>query len=245
MPAKTLPIFSRAEVESHKTAKSCFVTLGNKVYDVTDFLEAHPGGGELILDWAGKDVGDILKDEDSHLHTETAYEVLDESLVGFLSAPNGKSLNGNANGTGTDAVQNGNGEYVHPRTGMSKEEDLSVETNYDIDYKKHKFLDLNKPLLLQVWFGGFSKDFYLDQIHRPRHYKGGNSAPIFGNFLEPLSMTPWWVIPTVWLPLVLYGLYLARPGFNSVFEEAGFFAFGVFVWTLIEYGLHRFLFHLD
>merc|ERR1712093_854608 len=33
------------------------------------------------------------------------------------------------------------------------------------------------------WHVGFSKDFYLEQIHRPRHYKGGESAPLFGNFL--------------------------------------------------------------
>ncbi|KAK0706661.1 inositolphosphorylceramide-B C-26 hydroxylase [Lasiosphaeria miniovina] len=246
MPGRTLPTFTLAEVESHNSRKSCFVTVGRNVYDVTDFVDSHPGGSELVLEYAGKDIAAILKDETSHTHSEAAYEVLDDSLVGFLPALNGTSANGKAKSTAVDSGEvTADGEFVHPRTGMSKEEDLSKETDIADDYKTHKFLDLNRPLLLQVWFGGFSKEFYLDQVHRPRHYKGGQSAPIFGNFLEPLSMTPWWVVPLVWLPPVSYGLYLASEGFNNLYEEAGWFLFGLSVWTLVEYVLHRFLFHLD
>jgi len=245
MPGRTLPTFTVSEVESHNTAKSCYVTVGRNVYDVSDFLDSHPGGSELILEYAGKDVADILKDEASHSHSETAYDVLDESLVGFLasgkasngSAPNGKAANGHAGSAGNDTA--------HPRTGMSCEEDLSKETDFDRDYRTHKFLDLGRPLFPQIWFGGFSKEFYLDQVHRPRHYKGGESAPLFGNILEPLSKTPWWLIPVAWLPPVGYGLYLARQGLNSSLEETGYFLFGLGLWTLIEYGLHRCLFHLD
>jgi len=216
--------------------------LGDKVYDVTDFLDAHPGGADLVLEYAGKDVAEILKDPVSHTHSEAAYEVLDDSLVGFLASANGSSTaNGKAKSTGVDA----NGTSPHPRTGMSCEEDLSKETDFSNDYKTHKFLDLNKPLLMQVWNGGFSKDFYLDQVHRPRHYKGGASAPLFGNFLEPLSKTAWWVIPTVWWPCITYGVYLASQGDVGGWTLAAVFGFGIAVWTLIEYILHRFLFHLD
>lgn len=98
---------------------------------------------------------------------------------------------------------------------------------------------------MQVLFGGFSKDFYLEQVHRPRHYKGGESAPLFGNFLEPLSKTPWWVVPIVWLPPVMYGTYIASFGLSSIGEEAAYWFLGLFLWTLVEYVLHRFLFHLD
>lgn len=248
MPSRTLPTFTTSEVESHNTAKSCYVTLGKNVYDVSDFLDSHPGGAELILEYAGKDVTDILKDESSHSHSETAYDVLDESLVGFLAS--GKASNGSAANGKAESTANGDVDYVangtaHPRTGMSCEEDLSKETDFDRDYKTHKFLDLSRPLFPQIWFGGFSKEFYLDQVHRPRHYKGGESAPLFGNFLEPLSKTPWWVIPTVWIPPVAYGTYLARQGFSSSAAEAAYWLFGLCLWSLIEYGLHRCLFHLD
>ncbi|KAF4824653.1 Ceramide very long chain fatty acid hydroxylase SCS7 [Colletotrichum tropicale] len=274
MPSRTLPTFTRAEVEAHNSKKSCYVTIGKNVYDVTDFAQDHPGGADLVFDYAGKDIESILRDPTSHPHSEAAYEVLDDSLVGFVisqksingtaNKPNGKAnghVNGNANGNGNGAAKtqehedepkmNENGElwdgerWVHPRTGMASEEDLSKETDYTNDYKKHKFLDLSRPLFPQIWYGGFSKEFYLDQVHRPRHYKGGESAPLFGNFLEPLSKTPWWVVPVAWLPPVAYGTYLAREGMDSTFQEVCYWGLGFFLWSLIEYILHRFLFHLD
>lgn len=265
MPSRILPTFTRAEVESHNSEKDCYVTLGDNVYDITDFVESHPGGPELVMDWAGKDVTEILKDEDSHKHTDSAYEILEESLVGFVvpekSMANGHA-NGSANGHAANGVNgdahtngnghangnghsNGNGKWVHPRTGMSSAEDLEKETDFTDDYKKNKFIDLNKPLFPQVWNGGFSKEFYLDQVHRPRHYKGGQSAPFFGNFLEPLSKTPWWVVPTLWWPVIAYGVYIASKGFDNYFVQFLYFLVGLWFWTLFEYLLHRFLFHLD
>lgn len=247
MPSRTLPTLTQAEIESHNSSKSCYVTVGQNVYDVTDFLEGHPGGPELILDWAGKDITEILKDEVSHTHSDSAYEILDESLVGFVV--NDKiavdhDLNKKVDGNDVQINEKVT-PFVHPRTGMSCEEDLSKDTNYDVDYKKHKFIDLNKPMLLQVWRGGFTKEFYLDQVHRPRHYKGGASAPLFGNFLEPLSLTPWWVVPMVWVPPVAYGTYISHEGLTGWGQVATCFGFGLFLWSLVEYVLHRFLFHLD
>ncbi|KAL7624267.1 fatty acid alpha-hydroxylase [Parahypoxylon ruwenzoriense] len=245
MPGRTLPTLTQAEVKSHNTQKSCYVTVGTDVYDVTDFVESHPGGPELILKYAGKDITAILKDEDSHKHSASAYEILEEYQVAFLV--NQKlALNGEAQKETAGSQTNGETTpYVHPRTGMSCEEDLSKETDISQDYKQHKFLDLDKPLLMQVWFGGFSKKFYLDQVHRPRHYKGGASAPLFGNFLEPLSLTPWWLVPIVWLPAVAYGTYLASEGFENKLSLAAYWTSGLLIWTLVEYILHRCLFHLD
>ncbi|ODM23646.1 hypothetical protein SI65_01235 [Aspergillus cristatus] len=48
-------VFDAAEVEKHNTRESCWVTLYGKVYDVTDFLDEHPGGAKVILKLAGKD----------------------------------------------------------------------------------------------------------------------------------------------------------------------------------------------
>lgn len=232
MPGRVLPTFTPAEVESHNTAKSCYVTIGRNVYDVTEFVEDHPGGGDLILDQAGKDVAEIMEDEISHAHTEAAYEILMDYHIGFLSSDaSGKNIK-------TDRP-------VYQTTGMTGEEDLSVETDYTQDFKTHKFLDLNKPLFPQLLFSNFSKEFYLEQIHRPRHYKGGESAPLFGNFLEPLSKTAWYVVPIIWLPLVAYGTMVGVGGLGNPLAAVAYWVGGVFIWTLIEYLLHRFLFHVD
>lgn len=258
-PSRILPTLLPAEVATHNNSKSCYVTMGTRVFDVTDFIDSHPGGGELVLEYGGKDVTEIMKYELSHHHSEAAYEILEESLIGFVTTakvmdttvksskpgeilPLPPTIVGveelAANGASKEAA-------VFTSTGMSSEEDLTRETDAITDYKTYKFLDLNKPLILQVWFGGFSKDFYLEQVHRPRHYKGGESAPLFGNFLEPLTKTPWWVVPMVWLPPVVYGTYISRSGFSNIAQEAAYWFLGLFIWTFLEYLLHRFLFHLD
>lgn len=243
MPGRTLPTFTPAEVKSHNNAKSCYVILGSKVYDVTSFINDHPGGGDLILEHAGQDVRDAMRDVASHEHSDAAYEILDECLVGFTVL---ESKGDKAEFTATDdPASKISSRPVYSTTGMAGEEDLSVETDPSRDYETHKFLDLNKPLLPQLWNGGFSKEFYLQQVHRPRHYRGGESAPLFGNFLEPLSKTAWYVVPIIWLPLVTYGTVLGISGLGNVQGAVVYWIFGLFLWSLIEYFMHRFLFHID
>ena len=249
MPSRTLPTIARAEVEAHNNKKSCYVTIGERVFDITDFLEDHPGGPELILEHAGKDVKAIMEDEVSHFHSESAYEILEESLIGFV-ATNGVLKAATANGNGQLKARGVRTEELPSRplfesTGMSSAEDLSKETDLETDWKTHKFLDLNRPLFPQMLFSKFPKSFYLEQVHRPRHYRGGDSAPLFGNFMEPLSMTPWYVIPLLWLPPVTYGSALGFMNLPSPLVAAAYWLLGLFLWTLVEYLLHRFLFHLD
>ena len=263
MPETPLPTIPTHDVASHNSEKSCYVTLGANVYDVTSFLPDHPGGGDLILEYGGKDVSEIMGDELFHTHSENAYEILNETLIGFVA--NEATIKAAVehdrpddivpmppNETGIEAIKaNGAiGEVdqkkpVFKTTGLSGVEDLTKETDLKEDFQTHRFLDLNKPLLMQVWNGGFSKDFYLEQVHRPRYYTKGDSAPLFGNFLEPLSKTAWYVIPLVWLPPVAYGSFLAYQGLPSFFQAAAYWLIGLFLWTLVEYGLHRGLFHVD
>ncbi|KAJ7169121.1 glyoxylate dehydrogenase [Mycena crocata] len=39
----------------HATRESCWIIVHDKVYDITDFLDEHPGGSKIILRYAGKD----------------------------------------------------------------------------------------------------------------------------------------------------------------------------------------------
>lgn len=263
MPGRTLPTIPQVDVASKNTAKSCYVTVGTKVYDITSFVDDHPGGGDLILQYGGKDVKEIMDDEISHAHSESAWDILDDYHIGFVATDSVMKAvvdsDAPADIVPLPATEDGlrelksegvnvDGQESRPlyqNTGMSCAEDLNKETDPSNDYKTHKFLDLNKPLLMQVWNGGFSKKFYLEQVHRPRHYKGGDSAPLFGNFLEPLSKTAWWVVPMVWLPPVAYGTYLASQGLPSLFSLCSYWLSGLCIWTIVEYGLHRCLFHLD
>jgi cytochrome b involved in lipid metabolism len=47
--------FSRDEVAKNNTEDSLWCIVDHKVYDLTDFLEAHPGGNVVLQQVAGQD----------------------------------------------------------------------------------------------------------------------------------------------------------------------------------------------
>lgn len=46
---------SVADVAAHNSRSSCWVIVAGRAYDVTDFLDEHPGGARSILRFAGRD----------------------------------------------------------------------------------------------------------------------------------------------------------------------------------------------
>src|SRR5579859_6126417 len=201
----SLPIISPDDLTN---PNKCLVTLDNRVYDVALFLPDHPGGADLIAPYRGKDVSAIMSDIVSHEHSESAYEMLQDYLVGVLSTSKPTSL------ADSEATLVGSEKELYA-TGMSCEEDLNVPTNISSDYERHKFLDLGKPLLPQLYQGNFSKEFYLQQVHRPRHYPHGSAPLMPFSWMEPFSKTQWWMVPIIWVPWVCYGTYIASLGLTT------------------------------
>lgn len=84
LKSRTVRIFTREDLVDHSNTSSCWISRNGKVYDVTSFLQDHPGGDDLILNYAGKDVGEIMKNPDEHDHSDSAYEMLEEYCIGRL-----------------------------------------------------------------------------------------------------------------------------------------------------------------
>ena len=59
-----------------------------------------------------------------------------------------------------------------------------------------------------------------------------------------LTRTVWWAVPVIWLPVVGWCLTKSIQMGNTPPQLALMVATGIFLWTLIEYTLHRFLFHI-
>ncbi|XP_010552054.1 PREDICTED: cytochrome b5-like [Tarenaya hassleriana] len=76
-------VFTLAEVSQHSTKHDCWLVIGGKVYDVTKFLDDHPGGDEVLLSATGKDATDDFEDVG---HSTTAKAMLDEYYVGDIDS---------------------------------------------------------------------------------------------------------------------------------------------------------------
>lgn len=79
-----LPLFSVEEVQQHNSEKDFWIIHRGKVYDVSEFLERHPGGKDILLRFAGKDVTKVMTQDDLHRHTNFAYGWLGKYLIGRL-----------------------------------------------------------------------------------------------------------------------------------------------------------------
>ncbi|XP_073945750.1 cytochrome b5-like [Choristoneura fumiferana] len=55
-------IITTAEVKSHNHKDSVWMIIHNDVYDVTNFLDEHPGGEETLLDSAGNEASQDFED---------------------------------------------------------------------------------------------------------------------------------------------------------------------------------------
>lgn len=78
---KQLKQYSLKEVAAHCTMDSCWMVVLDKVYDFTDFIEYHPGGYELMLEYAGADATNAFIEKP---HTIDATGMLDKYLIGEL-----------------------------------------------------------------------------------------------------------------------------------------------------------------
>ncbi|KAK7255951.1 hypothetical protein RIF29_29380 [Crotalaria pallida] len=74
-------LYTLAEVSEHNTSKDCWLVIHGKVYDVTRFLDDHPGGDDVLLTSTGKDATDDFEDVG---HSKGARKMLDEFYVGDI-----------------------------------------------------------------------------------------------------------------------------------------------------------------
>lgn len=69
------------EVEKHNTIDDGWIILDNKVYNVTNFINKHPGGN-IIKIGLGKDITKLFK---SIQHSDMAFTILQKYLIGYLT----------------------------------------------------------------------------------------------------------------------------------------------------------------
>uniref|UniRef100_G3NBF3 Cytochrome b5 n=1 Tax=Gasterosteus aculeatus aculeatus TaxID=481459 RepID=G3NBF3_GASAC len=73
--------FRLSEIEQQNTFKSTWIIIHHKVYDVTKFLEEHPGGEEVLREQAGGDATESFEDVG---HSSDAREMSVAMVIGEL-----------------------------------------------------------------------------------------------------------------------------------------------------------------
>ncbi|XP_026758280.2 cytochrome b5-like [Galleria mellonella] len=71
--------FTRKEIEGRNRRGDAAFVIDNVVYDVTRFLQEHPGGAEVLLDHAGGDASRGFHDVG---HSEEARQLMAQYAVG-------------------------------------------------------------------------------------------------------------------------------------------------------------------
>ena len=56
-----MEIYSFEEISKHNSEDDAWIVINNNVYDITYFLEKHPGGKSMLLNVAGTDATDFFE----------------------------------------------------------------------------------------------------------------------------------------------------------------------------------------
>lgn len=194
-------VYTPEELRKHDSQESAWIAIDGYVYDVTPFLEEHPGGKDIVMDHLGKEATAIFTNENVHAHSDAAFAMLAQYKIGTLR-----------------------GCKVVDRT--SRDEQLA------------SMVDVTKPIIPQIPKLGAK---YSEWIHGTT---GLNKIIIFESFLEKFTRWPWWYIFVLWTPFIVWALN-QNLKHNSAGSTAFMYVVGMLSWSIVEYVMHRFVFHMS
>nr|AEE62314.1 unknown [Dendroctonus ponderosae] len=108
-----------------------------------------------------------------------------------------------------------------------------------------KLVDWDKPMLAQVGsLGTQYKEWVISPVDR--------NLRLFGNpILENLSITPWYVVPVIWIPIIMFLIQIGAQQYVETTKDTNragiilYVGLGIIAWSLMEYSLHRWVFHME
>lgn len=72
---------SMSEAQQHNSITDCYLIIKNSVYDVTSFIDQHPGGKNKIIENCGSEVTGVF----TKIHSNFAWDLLGKYKVADLS----------------------------------------------------------------------------------------------------------------------------------------------------------------
>ncbi|CAK8544951.1 unnamed protein product [Lathyrus sativus] len=77
--------FTFEEVSKHNNKQDCWIMIHGKVYNVTSFLDDHPGGDESLISSTGKDATVDFEDVG---HSDSAIDMMQKYCIGMVDTSN-------------------------------------------------------------------------------------------------------------------------------------------------------------
>ncbi|MBU0613211.1 cytochrome b5 domain-containing protein [Patescibacteria group bacterium] len=78
-------MLTETNVARHSIVNDCWLIVNNKVYDVTNYLDSHPGGRSIIIPYCGKDATQGFANQGGQgSHSSFASSQLSAYIVGTL-----------------------------------------------------------------------------------------------------------------------------------------------------------------
>ncbi|CCC71144.1 hypothetical protein NCAS_0G02570 [Naumovozyma castellii] len=74
-------VYSYQQIAEHNKPDDAWIIIEGKVYDVSKFLDEHPGGDEIIFELAGQDATEHFLDIG---HSDDALQILRKLRIGEL-----------------------------------------------------------------------------------------------------------------------------------------------------------------
>jgi cytochrome b involved in lipid metabolism len=205
--------FTMEEVATHNKSSDAWIVHESRVYDITSFMNIHPGGEGYLVKDLGKDVTKIMSE--THLHSSTAIDILDNFEIGVIK--------------GKDMMSN------------------SVEKSKRQLNREEAGVDMKEPILLQLM--NMDPKKYQEWVHIPVIPSETDHLYLFEKkemgFLEVHTQSKWYFVPLVWIPVIIWRLFLGFSITSWSLNMIWGLLIGMVIWAFTEYYLHGILFHAN
>lgn len=86
-PTSALTNYTQTEIAKHDKSSDCWIIIDNEAYDVTNYLNKHPGGSEQIIPFCGKEATEAFNTKNGRgSHNANAMEILKNLKIGTVKS---------------------------------------------------------------------------------------------------------------------------------------------------------------
>ncbi|XP_055320321.1 uncharacterized protein LOC129577397 isoform X2 [Sitodiplosis mosellana] len=245
----------RTTMSDNQEAESAklLVRYKNETFDLTQFAHKHPGGKNTLSAALNSDID--YKFETAMPHSQAAKYLLKEYRVSSQINNNNNYNDHGGNNDDDDVDENSRHNkfdsdvlneqnsyeeiFKHKPNGRDDSAEHLIRTDDSMEH----LVDWSRGMIAQIGSLGVN---YSEWVNKPVD----RPLRLFDTtLLEMLTKTPWWLVPTFWIPIIVFLIKIGINDAHSKHNSNGFIvwqlALGIFLWTLLEYSLHRWVFHLD